>query len=76
MEGSGGGRKESATDVVRYVVYEFFPGEDQNIEDSQTIVALTPFTRVKVDSEKGITFAVTTLDRQNRESKPIFIYDK
>lgn len=70
------GRKESATDVVRYVVYEFFPGEDQNIEDSQTIVALTPFTRVKVDSEKGITFAVTTLDRQNRESKPIFIYDK
>ncbi len=72
----GHGHSESDTDVVKYVVYEFFPGEDQDIEDSQTIIAMTPYTRVKIDGEKGATFAVTTLDRMNRESKPIFIYNK
>ena len=70
------GHKEMETDVVKYVVYEFFPGESQNIEDPQAIVAVTPYTRVKVDSDKGLTFAVTTVDRMNRESKPVFIYNK
>lgn len=69
-------RKQHETDAVRYVVYEFFPGETHDIEDSQTIVALTPYTRVKIDPEKGVTFAVTALDRMNRESKPIFINHK
>ena len=70
------GQREKDTDAVRYVVYEFFPGEDSNdIEDSQTIIALTPFTRVLVsdnadpNSIKGLTFAVTALDRNNRESE-------
>lgn len=72
----GRGQKESETDVVKFVVYEFFPGEEQDTEDSQTIVALTPYTRVLIDGEEGATFAVTTLDRMNRESKPVFIYNK
>lgn len=67
---------ESESEVVRYAVYEFFTGEPQDTDDPQTIVALTPFTRVKVDPEPGVTFAVTALDRMNRESRPIFIYNK
>lgn len=70
------GRTRSATDVVKYVVYQFFPGETQDIDDAQTIIALTPYTRVKIDGEPEVTYAVTTLDRMNRESKPIFIYNK
>ena len=66
---------QHATDVVKYVVYEFFAGETQDIDDAQTIVAMTPYTRVKVDGSKGNTYAVTTLDRMNRESKPIFVYN-
>jgi len=67
---------EEPTDVVKYVVYEFFQGESQDIEDSQTIVAMTPFTKVRITADKGTTYAVTALDRMNRESKPIFIYNK
>lgn len=70
------GHGDSETDVVKYVVYEFFQGETQDINDPQAIVALTPYTRVKVDSDKGLTFAVTALDRMNRESKPIFVYNR
>lgn len=62
------------TDVVKYVVYEFFPGETLDTEDAQTIVAMTPYTKVKIDPEKGVTFAVSSLDRMNRESKPVFLY--
>ncbi len=68
--------REAETDAVKYVVYEFFPGESQDIEDSQTIVAMTPYTRVRINGDKGSTYAVTALDRMNRESKPIFIYNK
>ncbi len=70
------GPSESESDVVRYAVYEFFPGEPQDTGDPQTIVALTPFTRVRIYPEPGVTFAVTALDRMNRESHPIFIYYK
>lgn len=70
------GMREHESDIVKYIVYEFFPGESQNIEDSEAIVAMTPLTRVKVDSDKGLTFAVTAVDRMNRESKPVYIYSK
>ena len=70
------GHEEEPTDVVKYVVYEFFQGDSQDIEDSQTIVAMTPFTKVRITADKGTTYAVTALDRMNRESKPIFIYNK
>ena len=70
------GQKESATDAVRFVVYEFFPGEKQDINDSQTIIALTPYTKVMINGKtKGSTYAVTALDRMNRESEPVFLYN-
>ena len=70
------GVKHSETDAVKYVVYEFLPGEDIDIEDSAAIIAVTPMTKVLVgDSSsahelKGHTFVVTSLDRMNRESQP------
>lgn len=67
------GHKEHSTDVVRYVVYQFFPGEKQDISDSQSIISLTPYTKIKIDDEPGVIYAVTTLDRMNRESSPVFI---
>lgn len=68
--------KPHATDPVRYVVYQFFAGEKQDITDPQTIIALTPFNKVEIDpKEKGVTYAVTALDRMNRESDPIFLYN-
>lgn len=76
--GSAAERQEpSESDIVKYVVYEFFPGEQQDINDPQTIIAITPYTSVALtDSSEGATFAVTALDRMNRESDPIFLYDK
>lgn len=71
------GHKEQATDAVKFVVYEFFPGETQDLNDPQTIIAITPYNRVALpESEKGVTFAVTSVDRMNRESAPIFLYEK
>lgn len=75
-EGPSRGHNQHETDVVRYVIYEFFPGEAQDIDDAQTIIAVTPFNKARIDDEKGVTYAVTCLDRMNRESKPIFIYNK
>ena len=43
------------------------------------VVAIGPEAkcrRIKVDGERGHTFAVTVLDRMNRESKPIFLTNK
>lgn len=67
--------EKKATDPVRYVVYQFFPDEEINIEDSEAIIAVTPYNAVLVEdsadgpSAEGSTFIVTTLDRMNRESK-------
>lgn len=71
------GHKQSESDVVRYVVYEFYPGEEQDIEDPQTIIAITPDTAVVLPGvSEGNTYAVTAVDRMNRESAPIFLYSK
>ena len=68
--------KPNATDPVRFVVYQFFPGEKQDISDPQTIIALTPYTKLGIDaSQEGVIYAVTVLDRMNRESEPIFLYN-
>lgn len=71
------GDKEKSTDRVRYVVYQFFPGEaSDDISDPQTIIALTPYNTVLISDDadpasiSGMTFAVTALDRLNRESLP------
>lgn len=72
--GDNGG-KQKETDAVKYVVYQFFPGEGRNLDDPQSIIAMTPYVRVLVgdvgdDSLEGSTFVVTALDRMNRESDP------
>lgn len=72
------GKQQKATDAVRYVVYQFFPGETVDINNSEAIISLSPHTRIVVaDSDspdieelKGMTFVVTSLDRMNRESNP------
>lgn len=68
-------------DAVKFVVYQFSEGEDTStLSDPQTIIAMTPDHRVMIDnggdltSLKGTTFAVTSLDRNNRESKPVFLH--
>ncbi len=69
------GGQQKATDAIRFVVYQFYKGEKPDIDDSQTIIALTPFTDVLLadDDEdlEGHTFYVTSLDRMNRESDPV-----
>lgn len=74
------GRAEKAEDAVMYVVYSFLPGENtDDLSNAETIIAVTPFTRVSISDDedpasvKGMTFAVTSLDRQNRESTPVKI---
>ena len=65
------------TDGVRYVVYQYFPIEKIDLEDPQTIIAVTPQTGVAVANEGdkigGCTFVVTALDRMNRESDPVSV---
>lgn len=65
------------TDVIRYAVYQFFPGEEITLSDPQAMIAVTDRNRVRI-SEKpselsGHTFAVTGIDRMNRESDPVLI---
>ena len=57
------------TDVVKFVVYEFFDGESVDLDDPEAIIAITPKNKIRLDSaEPGATFIVTALDRLNRES--------
>ena len=66
-----------ADDAVRYVVYSFLEGEDANdLSDPETIIAMTCMTRIEIAADedpasiRGMRFAVTALDRLNRESRP------
>ncbi len=64
-------------DPFRFVIYKFYPAETQDTSDPATIIDLTPKHSIEIDSkEKAVTYAVTTLDRMNRESEPIFLYKK
>lgn len=73
------GSKESETDAVKFLVYEFFPDEKPDLENSEAIINMTPDSRVKLNSVNeesslsGSTFVVTAIDRMNRESEPIKI---
>ncbi len=70
------GHNESENDAIRFVIYQFYPGEEQNIDDPQTIISVTPFTSLLLgDDADDSIFAVTALDRMNRESEPIFIFN-
>lgn len=70
---------ESATDAVKYVVYQFFPEENIDINDSEAIISISPYNRVLVEdasagpSSQGSTFIVTSVDRMNRESEPVSV---
>lgn len=65
------GQKEKATDVVKYVVYEFVEGEHIDTGNVEAIISITPYTSVELtDAPEGNTFAVSGVDRMNRESKP------
>lgn len=71
-------KTDNETDAIRFAVYQFFPGETPDLDDSQAIIALTPFTRLKIGEAgesafKGSEFFVTALDRMNRESQPVSI---
>lgn len=70
------GRTPHDTDAVNFVVYEFFPDETPDITDAETIIALTPANKITIPGgkpEKGTRFAITALDRMNRESDPVYI---
>ena len=68
------------TDPVRYVGYSFLEDEDpSDLSDPETIISLTGLNRVAVSDDmdpasvRGMTFAVTALDRLNRESAPAIL---
>lgn len=72
------GARMKDTDAVKYVVYEFLPGEDvNNLEKAETIIAVTPnnllvlIEQDAISEIRGNTYVVTALDRMNRESKPV-----
>lgn len=63
--------KEKESDPVKFVVYQFFPDEKTDIDNPETIIAITPHNKVELGSPgKNERFIVTSLDRLNRESKP------
>lgn len=63
-----------ATDVVKYAVYEFFPGEKVDTDNAECLIAVTPVNALsigeKADIRKGTVYLVTAIDRLNRESTP------
>lgn len=77
-DGPKRGHKEKDTDVVKYVVYEFFEDEDENLDNAEAIIAITPYNSLQLTvtpGDDGIkrTFSVTSVDRMNRESAPVSI---
>ena len=74
---AGLAQKPGETDVVKYVVYEFLPGEDtDNLDNAEAIISITPTNRIILADKKGEgalkgnTYVVTAVDRMNRESRP------
>lgn len=70
--------RQQPSDPMRYVVYQFADGEPQNLEDPEAIIALTGTTRIEIPApgapgEPRITYAVTALDRLNRESTALYL---
>ena len=71
-------KTQKETDVVKFVVYEFLPNEDpNNLDNAVAIICITPFNSLILGKKheekdlKGNTYVVTSLDRMNRESKPV-----
>lgn len=70
------GKKQSETDAVKFVVYEFLPGENTaDLDRAETIITITPGNCIVLSEDgdgpiKGNSYVVTAIDRMNRESKP------
>lgn len=66
--------KQSASDVIKYAVYEFLDGEQPDTDNAEALIIVTPYTSVCLGDAStvndGRTFAVTSIDRMNRESRP------
>ncbi len=64
-----------ATDQIRFVVYSFLPGEKLDPENEEAIMVLTPHKEYLISEDddpeqlQGLRFAVSALDRNNRESE-------
>ena len=71
--------KNLATDQIRFVVYSFLEDEDIDLDNVEAIMIMTPRKEYMVSEDedesavKGMRFAVTALDRNNRESVPLEI---
>lgn len=65
------------TDQIRFVVYSFLPDEKLSLDNVEAIMTLTPDEEYLVSEDdntaalNGMRFAVTALDRNNRESEPV-----
>ncbi len=70
---------EKATDQIRFVIYSFLENEDIDLDNVEAIMMMTPQKQYLVSDDdddeaiKGMRFAVTALDRNNRESHPVEI---
>ena len=70
---------QKASDQIRFVIYSFLEDEDIDVDNVEAIMLMTPQKQYLVsedddeDAIKGMRFAVTALDRNNRESEPIII---
>lgn len=61
-------RRHKATDHVKFVVYRFDIGAEEDYENPSNIFTVTPSTEVRI-TRPGV-YAVTAIDRVNNESKP------
>lgn len=72
-------QQNKATDQVKYIIYSFLEDEPIDLDNVEAIMMMTPRKEYLVsedDDEEavaGMRFAVTALDRNNRESAPITI---
>ena len=77
LEWKAGRHEDKATDAVRFVVYSFLEDENLDLDNVEAIMTLTPRREYLVSEDddaaslKGMRFAVTALDRNNRESAPV-----
>lgn len=68
-----------ATDQIRFVVYSFLENESSDLDNVEAIMVMTPRKEYLVSEDDddealtGLRFAVTALDRNNRESHPVEI---
>ncbi len=59
------------SDVTRFVIYQFDPGDDIDTGCADAIIAITGDRHYPIPegTPEGTTFAVTALDRVNNESE-------